>query len=66
MVAELKEVLEKIEALREDEQKQIAHFLQQELLWADAFKTSQNQLALLADEALENFKKGRGAQTGAS
>ncbi len=63
MVTELKDVLKKVETLHEDEQKQIAHLLQQELLWDNTFKNTQTQLGLLADEALKEFRNGKTTQT---
>ena len=63
MVQELKEVILKVEQLGEDEQKQVAKLLQEEMLWAAAFKNSQQQLGKLADEALQDFKSGKATST---
>lgn len=62
MTFELKEIIRICESLSEEEQKQLVHLLHQGLLWDDAFKNSQDQLALLAEEALTEYKEVNASQ----
>ena len=57
MTASLKSVFEKLNKLPSEEQNSIADLLSQELAWQNSFYKSQNQLALLAKEAKEEYKK---------
>lgn len=59
MVAELKEVLLKVEQLDEEEQKQIARLLEDEIQWNTTFEKTQDQLSNLAQEALAEYKAGK-------
>ena len=59
MVAELKEAISKVEQLQEEEQKQIAKLLGEELQWDTTFKQTQEQLSTLALEALAEYKAGK-------
>jgi K+/H+ antiporter YhaU regulatory subunit KhtT len=59
MVAELKEVISKVEQLQEEEQKQIAKLLEDELQWDATFQKTQDQLSNLAQEALAEYKAGK-------
>ena len=52
MVAELKEVISAIEKLKDDEQRQIAKMLSDEISWDSSFKNSQDKLSNLAQEAV--------------
>lgn len=63
MVTELKEVLQKVEQLKEDEQRAIANLLQQEIAWEASFEVSQEQLNKLANEALHEYRSGKTKQT---
>lgn len=63
MVQELKEAISKVEQLKDEEQRQIAKLLQQEMSWESSFKNSQDQLSKLADEALQDYKAGKTTQT---
>lgn len=58
MVAELKEVISKVEKLDEEEQKRIAKLLEYEINWDAALQNSQEQLSELTQEAL-NQQKGK-------
>jgi len=58
MVAELKEVISKVEQLKDEEQKQIAKLLEDEIRWDSTFNKTQSQLSNLADEALAEYKAG--------
>lgn len=62
MTALLKKAFTTAAKLPKHEQDVIAALLLEELKseakWADAFKKSQDQLALLADEALAEFDRG--------
>jgi aspartate/glutamate racemase len=63
MVQELKEVLSKVEQLKDDEQREIAKLLQQEVSWDDSLNESQDLLSQLADEAIQDHKAGRTTKT---
>lgn len=63
MVQELKEVISRVEQLEENEQRQIAKLLQEEMAWDASFKNSQDALSKLADEALQDFKAGKTSST---
>ena len=59
MVAELKEVISKVEQLQDEVQKQIAKLLGEELQWETTFQNTQDQLSNLAQEALAEYKAGK-------
>ncbi len=63
MVAELKEVISSIEKLKDDEQRQIAKMLRDEISWNITLQNSQEKLANLAAEALTEYKAGKTQQT---
>lgn len=56
MVTELKEVLQKVEQLDSDEQKQIAKMINDELEWETTLKNSGDKLASLAKEAIQEYQ----------
>ena len=59
----LEEAFSATSRLSEEEQDAIATLIMEELAserqWAEAFSKSQDELAKLAEEALEEFKKGK-------
>ena len=59
----LEEAFSAASKLSEEEQDAIATLIMEELAseqqWAEAFSKSQDELAKLAEEALEEFKKGK-------
>ena len=59
MVAELKEVILKVEQLEDEEQKQIAKLIEDEIQWDTTFQKTQDQLSNLAHEALAEYKIGK-------
>jgi K+/H+ antiporter YhaU regulatory subunit KhtT len=59
MIEELKEVISKVEQLHDDEQKQIAKLLDEELQWETTFQNTQDQLSNFAQEALAEYKAGK-------
>ncbi len=59
MTAALENAVSQLSKLTEEEQDRLAELLLQELAWIVAFIRSQNQLAWLADEALNEWKQGR-------
>ncbi|MDQ6757047.1 MAG: hypothetical protein M3004_08930 [Bacteroidota bacterium] len=63
MVTELKEVISTIEKLKDEEQRQIAKMLSDEINWDTSFKNSQDKLSNLAQEALTEYKAGETKQT---
>jgi hypothetical protein len=62
MVAELKEVISTIEKLKDDEQRQIAKMLNDEISWDVTLQKSQEKLGNLAEEALNEYKTGKTQQ----
>ncbi len=63
MIAELKEVISTIEKLKDEEQRQIAKMLSDEMNWDTTLQNSQKKLGTLAQEALNDFKTGKAQQT---
>ncbi len=63
MVTELREVISTIEQLKDEEQRQIAKMLQDELGWDITFQNTQEKLSMLAQEALDEYKTGKTKQT---
>ncbi len=59
MITELKEVISKVEQLHEEEQKQIAKLLEDEMKWDTTLQTTQDKLSILAEEALQEYKAGK-------
>lgn len=59
MISELKKAIEKAEKLSEDKQRIIADLIINEIGWDDSFKQSSDKLSMLAEEALEEYKKGK-------
>lgn len=56
MVTELKEVISAIEKLKDDDQRQIAKMLSDEISWDTSFENSQDKLSNLAQEAVNEYK----------
>ena len=63
MVAELKEVISTIEKLKDEEQREIAKMLNDEMNWDTTLQNSQEKLNNLAQEALNEYKSGKTQQT---
>jgi len=63
MVVELKEVISTIEKLKEEEQREIAKMLNDEMNWDTTLQNSQEKLDNLAQEALGEYKAGKTKQT---
>ena len=63
MVTELKEILSTIEKLQDEEQRQIAKLLSDEINWEVTLQNSQEKLTNLANEALTEYKEGKTKQT---
>lgn len=59
MITELKNVIAKVEQLKEDEQRTIAKLLEEEIQWDKTLYSTQKQLSNLANEALEEYHKGK-------
>lgn len=59
MISELKDIMIKLESLSDEDQKQIAIWLIEELKWEELFKKSQDQLSGLAEEAIQEYKAGK-------
>ncbi len=62
MIAELKEVILKVEQLDNEEQKQIAKLLEDEIKWESTLQNTQSKLSNLAKEALSEYKAGKTQQ----
>jgi len=63
MVTELKEVISTIEKLKDEEQREIAKMLSDEMNWDTTLQNSQEKLNNLAQEALKEYKSGKTKQT---
>jgi hypothetical protein len=63
MIAELKEVISTIEKLKDEEQREIAKMLSDEMNWDTTLQNSQDKLNNLAEEALDEYKSGKTKQT---
>jgi uncharacterized protein YdcH (DUF465 family) len=59
LIKELKEVIAKVEKLKEDDQKAIARLIEEELQWDKTLNSTQTQLSNLANEAIEEYRKGK-------
>lgn len=59
MTETLNKVFHQIEILSESEQNEIANLLSEELNWESTFAKSQDALATLANEALEEHQLGK-------
>jgi hypothetical protein len=59
MIASLKKVIAKAEKLPAKEQKMIAQLIEDELSWDETIGGTKGQLTKLAEEALEEYKKGK-------
>ena len=62
MVTELKDVISRVEQLDNEEQKQIAKLLEDEIKWESTLQNSQSQLSNLASEGIAEFKAGKTKQ----
>ncbi len=63
MISELKEVISTIEKLKDEEQREIAKMLRDEMNWDTTLQNSQEKLNNLAQEALNEYKSGKTKQT---
>ncbi len=59
MIAELKEVIQKVEQLNDEEQRIIAKMLDDELQWDNTLQSTQDKLAKLANEAINQHQSGK-------
>lgn len=59
MITELKEVISKVEKLDNEEQKQIAKLLADEIKWESSLQNTPIQLNNLANEAIAEYKAGK-------
>ncbi len=63
MIAELKKVISTIEKLKDEEQREIAKMLTDEMNWDTTLQNSQDKLNNLAQDALDEYKAGKTKQT---
>lgn len=63
MTTLLEKAVKKVSKLSETEQNEIAKIILKEIAdekkWYEKFNNSQNELLILADEAVDEFKKGK-------
>jgi hypothetical protein len=59
MIDKLKKALKKIERLTKSEQQIMAQLILDEINWDQTLTNSQQQLAYLSQEALEEYKAGK-------
>ncbi len=59
MANQVKKAIQKIEALPQKEQEDIAKLILEELSWNETFETTQDKLADLAKEANEEYRSGK-------
>ncbi len=59
MIEQVKRAFQQIEKLSESKQIEIAKLIQDELSWDATILQSQDQLASLAKEALQEYKEGK-------
>ncbi len=62
MIAQLKELFQKVEQLTESEQQSIAKIISDEFEWDNTLHKTQHKLASLAKEAIEEHKRGETKQ----
>jgi hypothetical protein len=62
MIAELKEVIHKVEQLDDNEQRIIAKMLDEELQWDKTLLHTQDKLLQLAQEAIMEYQSGKAKQ----
>jgi hypothetical protein len=58
MIKELESAIKELESLPEDTQRELSKNLLDEIRWQVKFQNSESELSLLANEALEEYKKG--------
>ncbi|MDO8993252.1 hypothetical protein [Daejeonella sp.] len=63
MIAELKDLIIKIEQLEVEDQRQIAKMLTDEIMWKATLKNSAGKLEFLAKEAIEDYRNGKTKRT---
>ncbi|MGN6603811.1 MAG: hypothetical protein ACTHK8_15255 [Ginsengibacter sp.] len=59
MVTELKKVITKVEKLNNEEQKQIARMIEEEISWNATLANNKDQLKKLAQEGIEEYRSGK-------
>jgi len=59
MTNQVKKAIRKIEELPEKEQEEIANLILEQLSWNRTFESSQEQLAILAKEAVKEYQSGK-------
>ena len=62
MIAELKEVIQKVEKLNDEEQRMIAKMLDDEIQWDSTLHNTQDKLVKLAKEATQEYQSGKTKQ----
>lgn len=62
MIAELRDVMSKVEQLKDEDQKLIAKMLEEEIKWDSTLQNSQSELNRMAEEALKEYQSGKTKQ----
>jgi len=59
MITELKEVIQKVEQLNDEDQRMIAKMLKEELEWDHTLHSTKDKLSQLAEEAIAEHQSGK-------
>jgi uncharacterized protein YdcH (DUF465 family) len=59
LIAELKEIMARMEQLKDEDQRVIAKLLEEEIYWDKTIESTQGQLSNLANEALNEYRSGK-------
>lgn len=62
MIAELKNVICKVEQLKDEDQRHIAKILEEDIKWDSTLQNSYSKLNKLAQEALKEYESGKTEQ----
>ncbi len=63
MVEELKKIIDKAEKLSDTQQRNLARLIEEEINWDETLTLTQNELAHLAKEALQEHRTGKTKET---
>lgn len=62
MITELRDVMSKVEQLKDEDQRLIAKMLAEEIEWNSTLQNSKSKLNRLAEEAIEEYQSGKTEQ----
>ena len=63
MVEELKKIIDKAEKLSDTQQRNLARLIEEEINWDETLTLTQNELAHLAKEVLQEHRAGKTKET---